>query len=317
MSEELYDIIILGGGPAGYSAGIYAARGRLKTLLVENFASPSQVILTDHIENYPGFPEGVNGFDLIEKFKNQAKKFDIDTKSGEAEKIEEINNEGRRVWEITISGNTYRTLSVVIGTGAAARKIGVPGEEEFRGKGVSYCAVCDAAFFKDMETVVVGGGDTAVQEAVYLAKFCKKVTLIHRRDRLRAEKLLQERAFSNEKIDYKWNSVITGIKGKEKVDSVTIKNKKTEETEDFKCNGIFIFIGYTPNTGFIKDTVELDDAGWVKADMKMKTNAPGIFAAGDCRADVYRQIVTAAGDGATAALSAEHYIERLKGTEYK
>ena len=206
--------------------------------------------------------------------------------------------------------------SLIVATGAKARKLGVPGEDELRGKGVSYCAVCDGAFFKNQNVIVVGGGDTAIQEAIFLTRYALKVTVIHRRNRLRAEKLLQQQAFKNNKIDFVWDSTVEKIEGDNKVENIRLKNIKTGSITDFECNGIFIFVGFTPNTDYIKEIVNTDDSGWIITDDKMNTNIPGIFAAGDLRADTYRQIATAVGDGVTAALSCEKYISKIRGTEY-
>jgi len=309
----MYDIIIIGCGPAGLTAGLYASRARLKTLLVESFSIPSEAVLTDKIENYPGFPQGISGFELIENFKNQAKYFGSEFTAGNVEKIEAHASDGIKIWKVTVENKTYNSLSIVIATGASPQKLNVPGEEQFKGKGVSYCATCDGALFKDKNIVVVGGGDTAIEESLFLTKFGKKVTIIHRRDRLRAVKILQERVFSNEKIEFIWNSQVLEISGNQKVDAVKLKDVKTQEENKLICDGVFIFIGFIPNTNIFKNIIELDGKGYVIADADMKTSEEGIFACGDCRQKLLRQVVTACGDGATAAFSAQQYVEKLKG----
>ncbi|PIV39800.1 MAG: thioredoxin-disulfide reductase [Candidatus Omnitrophica bacterium CG02_land_8_20_14_3_00__42_8] len=300
-----YDLIIIGGGPAGLTAGIYASRARVKTLLIESFSVICQAVTTDHIENYPGFPEGVNGFELIEKFKKQAEKFGTEFIAAEVKEIKET----KPGWQIVTEDKTYTASSIIIATGASPKRLDVPGEDKFRGRGVSYCATCDGALFKNKEVVVVGGGDTALEEALFLTRFAKKVTVIHRRNALRGTKILQERSFANKKIEIAWDSVVTEITGSGKVAGVKIKNVKTNAITDFSCDGIFICVGYTPNTGFLKDAVPLDEAGYIISDDNCLTSKAGIFAAGDCRKKLLRQVVTAAGEGATAAFACQRYLE--------
>jgi len=300
-----YDLIIIGGGPAGLTAGIYASRARVKTLLIESFSVICQAVTTDHIENYPGFPEGVNGFELIEKFKKQAEKFGTEFIAAEVKEIKET----KPGWQIVTEDKTYTASSIIIATGASPKRLDVPGEDKFRGRGVSYCATCDGALFKNKEVVVVGGGDTALEEALFLTRFAKKVTVIHRRNALRGTKILQERSFANKKIEIAWDSVVTEIAGSGKVAGVKIKNVKTNAITDFSCDGIFICVGYTPNTGFLKDAVPLDEAGYIISDDNCLTSKAGIFAAGDCRKKLLRQVVTAAGEGATAAFACQRYLE--------
>ena len=270
---------------------------------------PGQAVLTADIENYPGFPEALNGFDLIDRFKRQAEKFDMEFKTDDVKRLKR----SKGVWEIN-SGQF--SLSVIVASGARPKKLGVPGEDGLRGRGVSYCAVCDGAFFKGKNIVLVGGGDTAIEEAVFLTKFADKVTVIHRRSELRATKILQERAFANKKIDFIWDSVVTGVLGEERVKGITIRNLKSSLEKDFKAEGVFIFVGYAPNTDFLKNTLKCDKEGYIIADENMKTSQKGVFAAGDVRQKILRQIVTAAGDGATAAISAVRYVEELKGEQY-
>ncbi|MFC1576061.1 thioredoxin-disulfide reductase [Candidatus Omnitrophota bacterium] len=313
----MHDVIIIGGGPAGLTAAIYASRARLKTLLVESFTVAGQAVITSDIENYPGFPDVLGGFDLIDKFKKQATKFGAEFKVADVKSISSCKHEDKPALEVEAGSEKILSLSVIVASGARPKSLGIPGEDKFRGKGVSYCAVCDAAFFKGKEIIVVGGGDTAVEEAMFLTKFAKKVKLIHRRDRLRATKILQERAFANKSIEFVWNSVATEILGKDRVETVRIKNLKTEKTTDLPTDGVFIFAGYIPNTDFLKGVINLDEAGYILADNDMKTSKPGVFVAGDARKKILRQVITAAGDGATAAYSARLYVEELKGIAYK
>ncbi|MFH0774801.1 MAG: thioredoxin-disulfide reductase [bacterium] len=323
----MYDVIIIGGGPAGLTAGLYSARSRLKSLLIESPTVFSQAITTFHIENYPGFPEGIGGFELIDKMKSQAKAFGLEDTFGNMKALLR-QKEG---WLVSLEDKSYESRAVIVAVGASPKKLGVPGEAEFCGKGVSYCATCDGPFFRDKDIVVVGGGDTALEEAIFLTKFAKKVTIIHRRDKLRATKLLQERAFSNERIEFAWDSRVIGIFGKsgvegvriksgvrgqgsgvrDGIDNALVKNLKTKEDSEILCNGVFIFVGLTPNTDFLKGVVNLDGSGYIVTDNEMKTSAEGIFAAGDCRQKSLRQIITAAGDGAEASFSAQRYIEGL------
>ncbi|MEK9148471.1 MAG: thioredoxin-disulfide reductase [Candidatus Desantisbacteria bacterium] len=338
----MYDVIIIGGGPAGLVAGLYAARCRLKNLLIENQALFSQAITTSYIENYPGFLEGISGFELIEKMKKQAEAFGLESVLGNVKAIEK---QGER-WLVQVEDRGYESQAVIVAVGASPKKLGLPGESEFCGKGVSYCATCDGPFFRDKDIVVVGGGDTALEEAIFLTKFASKVSIVHRRDKLRAAKLLQERAFSNERIEFVWNCQLTEIFGKGRVEGVRIKSGKKEEgTEaqrhrgtkedrswesgvgdgtnllvknlknqqevELSASGVFIFVGLTPNTDFLKAVLKLDEAGYIITDEEMRTSAEGIFACGDCRKKSLRQIITAAGDGATASFSAQRYIEGL------
>ena len=303
-----HDVIIIGGGPAGLTAGIYASRARIKTLLIESYSVACQAVTTDHIENYPGFPDGVNGFELIEKFKKQAEKFGAEFIIGEVKGIKE-SNPG---WEILTDDKSYTSRAIIIASGARPKRLDIPGEDMFRGKGVSYCGTCDGALFKNKEVVVAGGGDTALEEAIFLTRFAKKVTVIHRRNALRGTKILQERAFSNKKIEFVWDAGISEILGDTKVSTVKVKNVKTGAEKDLSCDGVFIFVGYTPNTAFLKDLLPLDESGYIIADDDCLTSKPGIFACGDCRKKLLRQVVTACGDGATAAFACQRYMENLQ-----
>jgi len=315
MSKQIYDTIIIGSGPAGLSAAIYAGRGALKTLLIECAMPVSQVVLADAIENYPGLVESTNGFELIERFKSQAKKFAVEFQSGKVVKVSS-SAEDKNTWQIDLEDKTYLTNSLIIASGSRHRQLGLPQEEALRGKGVSYCAVCDGAFFRDKDIAVVGGGDAAVSEALYLARFAKKVFLIHRRDRLRAEAVLAQRAKDNEKIEIIWDSVIEEIKGKEKVEAVALKNVKDSSIKDLALSALFVSIGYIPNTDFLASLIKCDKAGYIITDEAMRTSEAGIFAAGDCRANSLRQIVTACADGATAASYAIKYLDEIRGQAY-
>jgi len=308
-----YDVIIIGGGPAGLTAAIYTSRARLKTLVIESYSVPGQAIITDSIENFPGFPEGINGFELVEKFKKQAEKFGAELIVKNVEKIEQLKDG----WRIKAEDKTYTTLSIIIATGVHPRKLDVPGEHKFTGKGVSYCATCDGALYRDKHVVVIGGGDTAIDEALFLTRFAKKVTLIHRRDRLRGTKILQERVLANKKMEFVWESNVIEILGKERIEGVKINNIKTKKDTDLSCDGVFVFVGYEPNTVLAKGLLKLDKKSYILADEDMNTSKKGIFSCGDCRKKLLRQVVTACGDGATAAFNAQQYVEKLKGTAYE
>ena len=312
---DAYDVVIVGGGPAGLTAAIYAARARLKTLVIESLSVPGQAVLTSDIENYPGFPEGLNGFDLIDRFKKQAEKSGAEFRTGDVTEIasEKIGTVPK--WGLSLfspRNDKVPALSVIIASGARPKKLEVPGEDKFRGKGLSYCAVCDGPFFRGKNVVVVGGGDTAIEEAIFLTKFAERVTVIHRRERLRATKILEERASANKKIEFLWNSTVIGIAGRSKVEALRIKNVKDGKEKDFPVDGVFIFVGYTPNTDFLKGAIKLDKNGYIEADAELSTSAKGVFAAGDARKKLLRQVVTATGDGAIAAFSARLYVEKLK-----
>lgn len=315
-SGPIYDMIIIGGGPAGLTAGIYGARAGFKALLIRGASTVSQITATDLIENYPGIVGGIPGFELVENFTNQARQFGLEITDGDVTRITKAPPGDLPGWEITADGKTLRTLSLIVATGANWRRLGVPGEESFIGKGVSFCATCDGPFYRGQEVAVIGGGDTAIQEALFLTRFARRVTVIHRRDRLRATAILRERAQKNAKIEFLWDSVVEEIRGEQSVSQLVVKNLKTGALAEFPAEGVFIFVGLNPNTGLLRDIVELDGSGYIMADQEMKTSAPGIFAAGDCIKKTLRQVVTACGDGATAAFSAQHYVEALKGESY-
>ncbi len=310
-----YDVIIIGGGPAGYTAGMYAARAALKVLLIEGAGTVSQITITDLIENYPGIPDGMNGFDLMQLFKQQALKFGLEILPKDVTAVKKISDDPV-IWEVTAGDKVYKTLSIIAATGAMWRNLGVPGEAEFAGKGVSYCATCDGPFYRNRDVVVVGGGDTAIQEALFLTHFAKKVIVVHRRDRLRAAGLLQKRAFAEKKIEFVLNSTVAQITGAEFVTGVSVKNVNTGAVSDIAADGAFIFVGRLPYTEIFKGLVNMDKTGFIITDEHLRTNAAGIFAAGDCRDKLFRQVVTAAGDGANAVHSAELYIEDVKGQTY-
>ena len=303
--KKIYEVIIVGGGPAGLTAGLYTSRSRLNTLLIEIGLLGGQMTTTELIENYPGFPQGINGDELSRLMEEQAKRFELEVVSQD---VVEVKLEGDKKVVKTEEGS-YLCEALIICTGTEYRKLGVPGEKEFAGKGVSYCATCDGAFFKDSQIVVVGGGDSALTEALYLTKFVKELTIVHRRDALRGTKIYQERVFANPKIKLLWNSVIQEIKGDSVVRSVIVKNVKTGEVNEHPIEGAFLFVGLLPRTQFLKGLVNIDEAGYIITDENCETSVKGIFAAGDCRKKLLRQVATAVGDGATAAFAVEKYLE--------
>jgi thioredoxin reductase (NADPH) len=289
----------------------------MKTMLFGGASMASQISLTDFLENYPGIPEGINGYDLVERFKQQACQF------GAKLVLSDVLSLGKEVfgdvpgWVVRTSDENIMALSVIMATGATWRKLGIPSEERFIGKGVSYCATCDGPFYKNKSVVVVGGGNTAVQEAIYLTRFAARVTVIHRRDRLRATGVLAERAMANEKIDFAWNSVVESLSGLDLLQGVHLRNVKTGSTREIPAEGVFVCVGLDPQTGLVQGLVDLAaEDGSIITDRDMRTSVPGIFACGDCVRKTLRQVVTACGDGATAAYSAQHYVEELKGISY-
>jgi thioredoxin reductase (NADPH) len=305
---KVYEVIIIGGGPAGLTAGLYTSRSRFNTLLIEIGLLGGQMTTTEVIENYPGFPQGINGDELSRLMEEQAKRFGLEVVSQE---VVEVKLEGERKL-VKTDESTYLCEALIICTGTEYRKLGIPGEKEFTGKGVSYCATCDGAFFKDSQIVVVGGGDSALTEALFLTKFAKELTIIHRRDALRGTKIYQERVLSNPKIKMLWNSVVQKIKGDSIVRSIVIKNVKTGEIDEFNTEGVFLFVGVSPRTQFLKNLITFDESGYIVTDENCETSIKGIFAAGDCRKRLLRQIATAVGDGATAAFATEKYLEERK-----
>ena len=303
----MHDIIIIGGGPAGLTAGLYTARARLNVVLLERLAPGGQVLNTDWVENYPGFPDGISGFELVERMKTQAEKFDLPIELEEVmgleffpEKKIVVTNKGR-----------LEAKTLIIATGATPKKLDIEGEDLLTGKGVSYCATCDGPFYKDQEVVVIGGGDTALEEAIFLTRFASTIHLAHRRDELRAVKLLQDRAMAQEKIKFIWDTIPLRILGENGVEGIELKNVKTGEISRKEAQGVFIFIGTKPNADLINGMVKQDESGFVVSNDKMETSVPGVFAAGDIRSKPWRQISTAVGEGATASFYAEKYLEDL------
>ncbi len=309
--ENLYDVIIIGSGPAGLAAGLYAARAKMKTLILEKTKTGGQIVTTDEVANYPGSVHNATGPSLIARMVEQAEEFGVERKK---EGVVEVDFTDK-IKKIKGETEEYSAKAIIIATGATPKKIGCPGEARLIGKGVSYCATCDADFFTDLEVFVIGGGDSAVEEAMYLTKFARKVTIVHRRDELRAAKSIQEKAFKNPKIEFIWDSVVAEIKGDGLVESVVFKNVKTGEITEYHADeedgtmGIFSFVGYEPLSEIFKAKVEMNEAGYIVTDADMKTSAEGVFAAGDIRVKSLRQVVTATADGAIAAVQAEKYIE--------
>lgn len=302
-----YQLIIVGGGPTGLTAGLYASRSRIKTVLLEKGVPGGQVLNTDWIDNYPGFPDGLPGYELVEKMTAQAARFELETRSGA--EVESMDLAGAEKKLTLVGGEELTASSVILATGARPGKLGVPGEEEMAGKGVSYCATCDGPFFRNQEIAVVGGGNTAIQEAVYLTKFASKVTVIHRRDELRATKIVQEQAFANEKIEFAWNSQVTSINGENGVEEITIRNNDGNESK-LSVHGVFILVGTIPNNEMLPmDQLETED-GFIKVDREMRTNLEGVLAAGDIISKDVRQVINGAGEGAVAAMAAEHYLSQ-------
>ncbi|MGQ9616843.1 MAG: thioredoxin-disulfide reductase [Spirochaetota bacterium] len=304
----MYDIIVIGAGAAGLTSAIYAVRAGMNTVILEKLGVGGQIVLTEAVENYPGFPL-ISGPELMERFEEHVKKFNVEIRY---EEVTGIKKEGK-VQRVITSEGEYETIAIIVATGSMPRKLGVEGEEKFIGKGVSYCAVCDGLFFRDKEVAVIGGGDAAVKESIYLTQIVKKIYIIHRRDQLRAEKILQEQAFSNPKISFIWNHLVERINGNESFEGITIRSVlNPEEKRELKVSGVFVYIGHIPNTRFID--VSKTQNGQIITDECMRTSAEGIFAAGDCRNTCLRQIATCVGDGALAAYHAGEYVERIKSS---
>ncbi len=303
MTTRDYDIVIIGGGPAGLAAGLYAARGRHRTVLLEKGVIGGQIALTELVENYPGIPS-INGFDLAQAMHKQAESHGVETEYAEVIGLE--RQDAR--WRVRTQDDEFLAKAVVVTSGADYNKLGVPGEERLTGRGVSYCATCDAAFFKEQEVAVVGGGDAAVEEGMFAARFASKVTLIHRRDELRASRILQDRVFANPKMQFLWNTVVTEVQGDDEVTSLSLKNVAGGEDSALSVAALFIFIGQHPNTDFLTGLVEMDNGKHVVVDEWMSTRLGGLFAAGDVRQRSARQVASSVGDGVTAAIAADHYI---------
>lgn len=304
-----YEVVIIGGGPAGLSAGMYAARAKLKTLLIEKGMPGGQAATTDNIENYPGFPEGLPGLDLSMKMLEQANRFGMEVKNTE---VLGVSQEPGGDIEIKTNDVTLRSKTLIIATGARSKSLGAPQEEQFLGRGVSYCATCDGAFFQDKIVAVVGGGDSAIQEGIYLTRFAQKVYIIHRRGELRATKVLQEKALSHPRIEFILDSVVSTILGNDKVEAIKVRNLKTEQEKAIAVDGIFVYVGKEPSGELFRGFIELDERGYIITDQKMQTSRKGVFAAGDIRQTPLRQVVTAVADGAIAAVTAAEYIEFLE-----
>lgn len=301
-----YDVIVIGGGPAGLSAAIYSSRSRLKTLLIEKAGCGGQIAITDNLENYPGFEEGINGFDIAVKMEKQARNFGAEIIYGEVLSLET----DEKIKKVIMSEQTYIAKTIIIASGASFKKLKVKGENEFIGRGVSYCATCDGPFFRNKEIAVVGGGNSALQEALYLTRFANKVNLIHRRDEFRAVKILQERVLKESKINVILNATVEEISGSENIEKIKIKNVKSQQITELNVNGVFIFVGWNPNTKFLSETnISLSEDGYIITNDEMQTSISGVFACGDIRKKLLRQVVTAAGDGAVASVAAQHYIE--------
>jgi len=311
--KEDWELVIIGGGPAGLAAGLYATRSGMKTLLVEGLSTGGQAVKTDRIENYPGHPDPISGPELMERLKKQSEGFGLNIM--DFNKVVSVQSDDG--FKVNLeNGDTFLAGSLIISTGSEYRELEVPGAQELKGRGISYCATCDGPFFRDKPVLVVGGGNAAIEEAIYLTRFASTVYIAHRRDRLRADKVLQDHAFKEKKIKMLWNSVVSEILGSGKVERVVLENVNTKERSDIEVSGVFVYIGTVPNTEFIKGIVELDEKGYIITDLEMATSCPGIFAAGDCRHKKLRQIVTAVGEGATAAMMAYDYLQRIKGTQY-
>ncbi len=308
MSSEVYDVLIIGAGPAGYTAAIYAARASLKTIMIAGDSPGGQLLLTSEVENFPGFKDGIMGPELMNEMKEQAVRFGTEMRTDFVTKIA-LEGDIKKVW---VGNDEHQAKTVIIATGASANWLGLENETRLMGKGISACATCDGFFFTDKHVVVVGGGDSAMEEALTLAKFASKVTIVHRRDEFRASKIMQERVKNHEKIDIIWNSEVVDVLGEDFVSGVVLKDTKTGEEQKFDCEGLFVAIGHTPATKLFDGVLPTNQKGYLEINHDTSTKIPGVFAAGDVADARYRQAITAAGEGCKAALEAEHYIESLE-----
>jgi len=309
-TNDVREVIVIGGACAGFTAALYAARANMRPLVIEGVNWGGQLMITSDVENYPGYPEGILGPEMMQDFRRQAERFGAEFVSDDATKVD-FSERPFRVW---VGDDEYRAETVIIATGANARQLGLASEKRLQGRGVSYCAVCDAAFFKDSEIVVAGGGDSAMEEATFLAKFADKVSVVHRRDVFRASQIMVDRAESNDKVHFVLDSVVEDVLGDERVTGVTVRNLKTDERTDLKADGFFVAIGHDPNTALFRGQIDMDDAGYIVTKGKStETNVPGVFAAGDVQDHVYRQAITAAGSGSMAALDAERWLAAKRG----
>jgi thioredoxin reductase (NADPH) len=305
QDNKAHDLVIIGGGPAGLTAGLYASRAKMDVVLLEKATHGGQMLTTFHIENYPGFPDGIGGFELSDFMRKQAENFGLDILTRSVNGVEKKGD----LFVLDTDDGPVTTRSVIVATGASPNKLGVPNEEKLTGRGVSYCATCDGALYRDRKVAVVGGGDSAVEEALFLTRFASDVHIIHRRDALRAIPLTRDRALENDRITMEWNTVVKKIGGDDEVTELLLEDVKTGETRTLKVNGVFIYVGITPQTDFLNDLVDKDDGGYIKTDLNMASSVPGMYAVGDVRSQSIRQVATAVGDGATAAYNIYKYLE--------